>query len=79
MSWKYCVMRKMKPNSAKKAMVTEPLAAEKAGTLNRVTSSIGSAVCRSTTTNAVPSRAVPANPAILDAAPQPRSGASMMV
>jgi 3-oxoacyl-[acyl-carrier-protein] synthase II len=36
-------MRKMKPNRAKKAMVTEPLAAEKAGTLNRETSSIGSA------------------------------------
>ena len=79
MNWKYCVMRKMKPNSEKKAMVTEPLAAEKAGTLNRVTSSIGSAVRRSTTTNAVPSRAVPANPAMLEGAPQPRPGASMTV
>ena len=33
----------MKPNSAKKARVTAPLAAEKAGVRKRLTSSIGSA------------------------------------
>ncbi len=43
MNWKYCVTRKMKPNSAKNATVTEPLAAEKAGVRNSETSIIGCA------------------------------------
>ena len=41
MNWKYCVIRKMNPNSEKNATVTEPLAALKRGLRNRPTSSIG--------------------------------------
>ena len=46
-NWKYCVIRKMKPNSAKKVTVTAPLAALNRRSRNSRTSSIGWAVRRS--------------------------------
>jgi hypothetical protein len=79
MNWKYCVTRKMKPNKAKKATVTEALAAEKAGVRNSVTSIIGRARRLSTATKPVTSAAAMANPARLAALLQPRPGASMIV
>ena len=79
MNWKYWVMRKMNPNRAKNATVTAPLAAEKAGTLNSETSSIGLSACRSRITNMTPTTTVPANPPTVRADSQPRPGASMIV
>ena len=76
----YWVTRKMNPYRAKNEIVTEALAAEKAGTLNRLTSIVGSASCaarRAPKTAAA--TAVAANPARLAADSQPRLGASMMV
>ena len=49
-NWKYCVIRKMKPNSAKNVTVTAPLAALKRRSRNRLRSSIGCATRRSTRT-----------------------------
>ena len=40
-TWKYCVIRKMKPDSAKNVTVTAPLAALNRRSANRLTSSIG--------------------------------------
>ena len=40
-NWKYWVIRKMNPNSAKKVTVTAPLAALKRRSRNRLRSSIG--------------------------------------
>ena len=51
MNWKYWVTRKMNPNRAKNATVTDALAAEKAGVRNSVRSIIGRARRRSTATN----------------------------
>ena len=61
-NWKYCVTRKMKPNSAKNVTVTAPLAALKRRSRNSETSSIGCGVRRSRTTNAASSTAAAANP-----------------
>ena len=47
-NWKYCVIRKMKPNSAKNVTVTAPLAALNRRSRNRLRSSIGWAIRRST-------------------------------
>ena len=79
MNWKYCVTRKMKPNRAKNATVTEPLAAENAGVRNSETSIIGCSRRRSIATNATASTAVRAKPASVAGSCQPRRGASMTV
>ena len=47
MNWKYCVIRKMKPVSAKNVTVTAPLAALNRRSRNSVRSSIGWATRRS--------------------------------
>ena len=78
-NWKYWVIRKMKPDSAKNETVTEPLAAVKRGLRNRLRSSIGCSVRRSRAMNAASSTAVSAKPASVRALPQPWSGASMIV
>jgi hypothetical protein len=46
-NWKYWVIRKLKPEIPKNAMVTEPLAAVKRRLRKRLTSSSGSATVRS--------------------------------
>jgi hypothetical protein len=79
MNCMYWVIRKMKPNSAKKVTVTAPLAALKRASLNRVTSSIGCELRRSTTTNVTSRIALTANPVSVAVDCQPWSGASMIV
>ena len=69
----------MNPNSVKNATVTEALAALKRMFVNSRTSSIGSAVRRSPTMNAISRTAAPANPSSDAVDVQPRPGASMMV
>ena len=51
-NWKYWVIRKMKPNNVKKAIVTDALAAVKRGLRNRLMSSIGDSRRSSVTMNA---------------------------
>ena len=70
-NWKYCVIRKMKPNSVKNATVTAPLAAAKRGLRNRATSSIGARARRSQATNTPSSAAAAAKPASVRAPLQP--------
>ena len=65
--------------AALNAIVTDPEAAVKRGTRNRRMSSIGSAARRSHATNVPSSAAVSAKPPSVRAAPQPYSGASMIV
>src|ERR1700722_4107549 len=79
MDWKYCVIRKMKPNRVKNETVTDPLAAVNRRFRNRRISSIGCAARRSRQAKSAPRTAVPAKPAALRADPQPYAGASMMV
>jgi hypothetical protein len=78
-NWKYWVIRKMKPNRQKNAIVTEPLAAVKRAFRNRPTSSIGSATRRSQAMNAATNAAATAKPARVRVLPQPWLGASMIV
>jgi hypothetical protein len=78
-NWKYWVIRRLKPESAKKATVTEPLAALKRGLRNRLRSTIGSEVVRSRTMKAANSPAASAKPPRLWALLQPWPGASMIV
>ena len=69
MNWKYWVIRKMKPNKAKNATVTEPLAAVNRRSRNTVRSSIGDGVRLSQWTKETKSTAVRANPSkLLEAA-----------
>ncbi len=79
MNCMYCVIRKMKPNSAKNVTVTAPLAALKRGSLNSVTSSIGWVLRRSTTTKATSRATLMTNPETVSVELQPFSGASMIV
>ena len=69
----------MKPNSAKKVIVTAPLAALNRRSLNRVTSSIGCGVRRSQSTNVVSRTAAAVKPPMVVADDQPWLGASMIV
>lgn len=73
------MIRKMKPNSAKNAKVTAPLAAVKRRLRNRRTSSIGCAVRCSVRTRAARATTATAAPASVRVLPQPALGASMMV
>ena len=78
-NWKYCVTRKMKPNSAKNVIVTAPLAALKRRSRKSVTSSIGCGVRRSRTTKTVSRAAAVTNPPMVAGEDHPRLGASMIV
>jgi hypothetical protein len=69
----------MNPDSEKKAIVTDPLAAVNRGFLNKPTSIIGSRARRSHEIKATSSPAAARNPAIVRAEPQPWAGASMIV
>ena len=79
MNWKYCVTRKMNPNSAKNATVTAPLAAENAGVRNSDTSIIGCRRRRSIATKLATRIATATKPGIVSGSLQPRRGASMIV
>jgi hypothetical protein len=79
MNWKYWVIKKMNPNSVKNAMVTEMLAAVNRRLANSRTSSMGYWVRRSHATKPPNRITLPRNPAKDAVAPQPRSGASMIV
>src|SRR5262249_29628279 len=74
-TWKYWVIRKMRPSSAKNAIATAPLAAVKRGFLKRLMSIIGWADARSTATRQASTAAPAARAAMVDAEPQPQSGA----
>ncbi len=76
-SWRYCVTRKMNPNSAKKPSVTARLAAVNRMFRNRCTSSNGSGVRSSRHTNSARIASAPAMPPIVAAEVQPFPGASM--
>ena len=74
-----CVIRKMKPNSAKNATVTAPLAALNRRLVNSVTSISGSLTRRSHSVKQTPAASAIAKPARVRAEDHPHSGASMMV
>ena len=78
MNWKYWVIRKMNPNSEKKATVTEPLGGGEARYAKEPMSSIGPLVCRSRATNAEQPGGESEAADAARAAPA-RSGASMIV
>src|ERR1700730_17192631 len=69
----------MNPASAKKATVTEPLAAVKRRLRNRLRSSSGAAVRRSQPMNAASRAQAAKQPMIVSNEPQPDPGASMIV
>jgi hypothetical protein len=78
-NWKYCVIRKMNPDSAKNEIATDPLAAVNRGFRKSLTSSIGDSERRSQATNAASTRAASPNPTSVRVLPQPWFGASMIV
>src|SRR5215469_15003710 len=78
-NWKYWVTRKTKPDNAKNAIVTDPLAAVKRGLRNKPTSIIGAGARCSQPTSAASRAAAPAKPATVRADPQPCAGASITV
>src|SRR5690242_13547277 len=69
----------MNPASAKKATVTEPLAAVKRRLRNKLRSSSGAAARRSQPMNAASRAPAARKPVIVDEELQPHPGASMMV
>src|SRR5262249_38628096 len=71
-------MRNVKPASVKKLMAIDPLAAEKRGLRNSLTSSIGRARRRSTPTNTASSASPMVTVAAVSLDPQPQLGASMI-
>ncbi len=78
-TWKYCVMRKMKPNSPKKASAIAPLAALKRGLRNSRTSSSGSGRRSSQVTKPTSATTAAAYPPRVRADAQPLPGASIVV
>ena len=72
------MIRKMNPNRAKNAVVTDRLAAVNRAFLNRRTSSIGWARRRSTNANTMRIAMPPINPARIHGEVQPHVGASMI-
>ena len=78
-TWKYCVIRKMKPDSAKNVTVTAPLAALNRRSAKSLTSSIGCSAARSTMTNTATSTAAAVKPSSVKVLSQPCSGASITV
>ena len=78
-TWKYCVIRKMKPDSAKKVTVTAPLAALNRRSAKRRRRASGASAARSTMTNTATSAAEAVKPSRVKVLPQPCSGASITV
>src|SRR5579875_1547953 len=78
-NWKYWVTRKMKPNSVKKATVTDPLAAVKRMLRKSFTSSMGVSTLRAHAMNSEHTTVATTKPATLRPLDQPTSGASIMV
>jgi hypothetical protein len=78
-NWKYCVTRKMNPDSAKNEIATDTLAAVNRGLRNSPRSSIGVRARRSHAANPAASAAVTARLPSVRRLPQPWLGASMIV
>src|SRR5262249_3516464 len=77
-TWKYWVIRKMNPSSAKNASATETLAAVNRGLRNSRTSIIGAAVARSAATSAASRTTPAASEPRVAAEVQPQPGAWMI-
>ena len=76
-TWKYWVIRKMKPSSANSAIATAPQAAVKRGLRKRLTSIMGCADRVSATAIMASTATPPAMTAAVEAEPQPQRGASI--
>ena len=76
-TWKYWVIRKMKPSSANSAIATAPQAALKRGLRKRLTSIMGCADRASATAMRASTATPPTMTAAVEAEPQPQRGASI--